>query len=312
MTLLADVPEISLPDYAAGGARRAAFTDALFDGLTRTGFVVLLDHGIDDALLNRAYSASEAFFALPEDAKRAYIVGEGRQRGYTPFGEEHAKDHAAPDLKEFWHVGQETAGRPELAEIYAANVWPAEIADFKSAVLGLYGSLERAGLTLLEALTTPLDLPSDYFDVMARDGNSILRLLHYPPIPEGADPASVRAAAHEDINLITLLVAASASGLELMDHEGRWRPIEAPRNAIIADAGDMLARITGSRIPATTHRVVNPTGPNVSRYSMPFFLHPRPDAVLSRIPSCQDIAPIEPDITADEFLKERLREIGLL
>ncbi|MEL6363617.1 MAG: 2-oxoglutarate and iron-dependent oxygenase domain-containing protein [Pseudomonadota bacterium] len=312
MTLLADVPHIALPDYAAGGARRAGFVDALFDGLTRTGFVILVDHGISEDLLERAYAASETFFALPDAAKRAYIVGEGRQRGYTPFGEEHAKDSAAPDLKEFWHVGRETAGRPDLAGVYAPNVWPEEITDFMPAMLGLYDGLERAGLTLLQALTGPLDLPADYFDAIARDGNSILRLLHYPPIPEGADPASVRAAAHEDINLITLLVAASASGLELKDHEGRWRPIAAPRNAIIADAGDMLARITGRRIPATTHRVVNPTGPNVSRYSAPFFLHPRPDAVLSRIPSCRDLEPVEADITADDFLKERLREIGLL
>ena len=308
---LADVPVISLPDYAAGGGRRAAFTDALHDGLTRTGFVILVDHGISEDLLDAAYQASEDFFALPGDVKLKY-VGPGGQRGYTPFGAEHAKDHAAPDLKEFWHVGRETEGRPDLAEIYAPNLWPPEVANFKAATLALYTALDTAGMQLLEALTKPLDLPTDYFEGIARDGNSILRLLHYPPIGEDADPASVRAAAHEDINLITLLVAASASGLEILDKDGSWRAIEAPRNAIVADAGDMLARITGARIPATTHRVVNPAGPNVSRFSAPFFLHPRPDAVLSRIPSCRDIERVEEDITANDFLLQRLREIGLM
>nr|WP_305889011.1 2-oxoglutarate and iron-dependent oxygenase domain-containing protein [Parvularcula maris] len=275
--------------------------EALYRALMRTGFVVLTDHGIDLSRLHETYETVASFFALPEQTKERYVVGRDGQRGYTPFGRENAKGNPVPDLKEFWHVGRDAI---------APNVWPDEPEAFRRDVAWLYEELDRVGLDLLRALTSPLEVARAYFDEMAAGGNSVLRLLHYPPIPEGSDPNAVRAAAHEDINLITLLVSASAAGLELMDRDGVWRPIEAPADAIIADAGDMLARITNGHIPATTHRVVNPDGPNTSRYSMPFFLHPRPDAVLSVLPQFRGEGAAE-DITAGDFLAERLAEIGL-
>lgn len=296
----ADVPCLPLSDYATGLAP-SVFANALHDSLAGTGFVIITDHGVDLGRLSSVYDTSAAFFALPEAEKRRYVVGTGGQRGYTPFGVEHAKGVDAPDLKEFWHVG-----RDEIAP----NVWPADPAAFRADIEWLYESLDAVGLLLLQALTGPLGLPVTFFDAMANGGNSILRLLHYPMIPEGVDPRSVRAAAHEDINLITLLVSASAAGLELKDHDGVWRAIEAPKDAIIVDAGDMLARLTNGHIPSTTHRVVNPEGPNTSRYSMPFFLHPKPSASLACLPQFKD-GTEDPDITAGAFLDQRLAEIGL-
>jgi isopenicillin N synthase-like dioxygenase/uncharacterized protein with HEPN domain len=289
----------SVPVMTFAATRR--FPDQLYDALADTGFVVVTDHGIDLSRLHAAYAAVEAFFALPEAEKLAYMVGADGQRGYTPFGREHAKDSPAPDLKEFWHVG-----RNEIAP----NVWPERPAAFEREVAWLYEALDELGLTLLRALTAPLGAAEDTFDEMARGGNSVLRLLHYPPLTTEADPRSIRAAAHEDINLITLLVSASAAGLELLDREGQWRAVEAPPDSVIVDVGDMLSRVTNYRLPATTHRVVNPEGPNTSRYSMPFFLHPRPDAMLSVFEGYRDGSEPE-DITAGAFLRQRLEEIGL-
>ncbi|NRA29289.1 MAG: isopenicillin N synthase family oxygenase [Parvularculaceae bacterium] len=275
--------------------------DALFHALTETGFVIVTDHGIDLSELEATYASVERFFSRPVSEKETFITGDGGQRGYTRFGTENAKDNPVPDLKEFWHVGRDAI---------SPNVWPDEPSDFRQRVTWLYEQIDALGLKLLSALTSPLNIPESTFDDMAAGGNSVLRLLHYPPIPDDADPNAVRAAAHEDINLITLLVAASCAGLELLDRTDTWRAIEAPENAIIVDAGDMLARITNGRIPATTHRVVNPDGPNKSRYSMPFFLHPKSEAVLSVFPQFKD-GTEEPDITGGAFLDERLREIGL-
>lgn len=291
--------DLAVPVMSLQGACK--LPDQLFDALADTGFVVVTDHGIDLSRLHAAYAAVEAFFALPEAEKRRYMVGTDGQRGYTPFGREHAKDADAPDLKEFWHVG-----RDEIAP----NVWPEQPADFAREVAWLYDALDGLGLKLLRALTGPLGVPGDTFDAMAAGGNSVLRLLHYPPLSPDADPRSIRAAAHEDINLITLLVSASAAGLELRDREGRWHAIDAPPDSVIVDSGDMLARITNGALPATTHRVVNPEGPNTSRYSMPFFLHPRPDAVLSVFDQYRDGSEAD-DITAGAFLRERLEQIGL-
>lgn len=274
---------------------------ALYAALTDTGFVVLTDHGIDLSRLHHAYRAARAFFDLPAEEKARFVVGSDGQRGYTAFGRENAKGNPVPDLKEFWHVGRDAI---------APNVWPDEPPDFRDAVGWLYDELDRVGLDILRALTRRLGIPGTTFDEMATDGNSVLRLLHYPPVPGDADPRAVRAAAHEDINLITLLVSASAAGLEILGRDGSWQAVQAPPDAIIADAGDMLARITNGRIPATTHRVVNPDGENVSRYSMPFFLHPRPDAVLETFPAFRD-GTEQPPITAQAFLAERLAEIGL-
>jgi isopenicillin N synthase-like dioxygenase len=274
--------------------------ERLYASLRDTGFVIVTDHGIDLSQLHRAYAQIEAFFALPEAQKRRFVVGADGQRGYTPFGREHAKDSPAPDLKEFFHVGRESI---------APNIWPSTPAHFRASVEWLYTALDELGLALLDALEAPLAMTQGSFRTMAKGGNSVLRLLHYPPIGPDADPASIRAGAHEDINLITLLVSASASGLQLFI-EGEWREVNAPANAVIVDTGDMLARITHHHLPATTHRVVNPTGPNVSRYSMPFFLHPKPQAILSCLPQFCDGSQA-PDITGEDFLKQRLAEIGL-
>ena len=297
--MTAPVSTLALGDFGRG--RATDFATEFYRALVDTGFVIITEHGIDLGRLHAAYDTVAAFFEQDDNAKACYMVGTDGQRGYTPFGREHAKDANVPDLKEFWHVGRDAI---------APNVWPDEPEAFREAVAWLYDALDHTGLMLLRALTGPLALPTDYFDAMAAGGNSILRLLHYPPIPDGADPRCVRAAAHEDINLITLLVSASAAGLELLGRDGQWQAIEAPPDSIIVDAGDMLARITNGHIPATTHRVVNPEGPNTSRYSMPFFLHPRPDAVLSCLPQFRD-GTEAPDITGQGFLEERLGEIGL-
>jgi isopenicillin N synthase-like dioxygenase len=306
------VPELSLAAYVSGGpAERAQFIEALDEGFRYFGFIILKDHGVSRDLLKRAYEMSRAFFAGPEEEKRRFMRGVDGQRGYTPFGREHAKTSKVGDLKEFFHVGREFAPASPLAAIYPTNLWPENPARFRETFLSLYEALEEAGMVMLEALEPTLDVPRGHFRKMATNGNSILRLLHYPPVPKDADPQAVRAAAHEDINLITILVAAEGGGLELLDRDGNWLPVETDPDNLIVDAGDMLARATNDVIPATTHRVVNPKGPNVSRYSMPFFMHPHSDAVLECIPSCKGAGAKYPPITADAFLKQRLKEIGL-
>jgi isopenicillin N synthase-like dioxygenase len=306
------VPELSLAEYVSGGpGERARFIEALDEGFRYFGFIILKDHGVSRDLLARAYEMSRAFFAEPEAEKRRYMRGVDGQRGYTPFGREHAKTSKVGDLKEFFHVGREFAPASPLASVYPTNLWPETPTRFRETFLSLFDALEEAGMVMLEALEPTLDVPRGYFRKMATNGNSILRLLHYPPVPKDADPDAVRAAAHEDINLITILVAAEGGGLELLDRDGNWLPVETERDNLIVDAGDMLARATNDVIPATTHRVVNPKGPNVSRYSMPFFMHPHSDALLECIPSCVGDGAKYPPITADAFLKQRLKEIGL-
>jgi isopenicillin N synthase-like dioxygenase len=308
------VPELSLNDYIDGSAQaRTAFIENFFSGLKDYGFIVLRDHPISHDLLNQAYTLVERFFALPVDAKMKYALKDhGFQRGYTPFGQEHAKDAKVSDLKEFWHVGRDLEAGHRYESVYPTNVWPDEVAEFQTVMTKIFRELDRVGKIMLEALTYPLELERDFFSKMMGEGNSILRLLHYPPIPEGVDPRCVRAAAHEDINLITILVSATSSGLQLKDRDGSWLPIESDANSLVVDAGDMLSRITNEMIPSTTHQVVNPEGPNTARYSMPFFIHPNPDAILSCLPSCTGAGKKFPPITAQDFLYQRLREIGLL
>ena len=304
------VAELSLEAFTSGSEReRAQFTDALFTGLKEYGFIILKDHAIDVDLLHEAYRASERFFALPESNKSNYDVG--HNRGYTAFGREHAKNSKHPDLKEFFHVGRDLEHAHPLKPLFPDNVWPVEVEDFKDIFEEVFTALDDTGRTMLRALTGPLRVEGEYFSRLTNAGASTLRLLHYPPIPAGADPNRVRAAAHEDINLITLLVSASSSGLELLTRDGEWLPVDTAADNIIVDAGDMLARITNDVIPATTHRVVNPRGPNVSRYSMPFFMHPNPDAVLSCIDSCRGAGARYPDITERDLRMERLRAIGI-
>lgn len=312
---LRKVPTLSLATYTHGDIpSRAHFVEQLFIGLKEYGFIILKDHNVQAEDLKKAYGLLEKFFSLPEDTKKKYAAPEkGFQRGYTPFGKEHAKDSPVMDLKEFWHVGRELAADHPLRKVYPDNVWPVEVAEFKEHFLKLFTAIEQAGIVMLEALTGPLGVDKDFFVKMTNDGNSILRLLHYPPIAEGVDPRCVRAAAHEDINFITILPAATASGLQLKDRDGTWLDIDSEPDTLIVDVGDMLSRLTNDVLPSTTHRVINPQdGKNLSRYSMPFFMHPHPEAMLSCLPSCVGSGAKYPDITGQAFLEQRLREIGLL
>ena len=302
------VPELSLKAFTHGDAAdRAAFSDALMRGLQDYGFFTLKDHNVDSGLLDIAYDHAVEVFARPEAEKRAAMGG---LRGYTPFGTEHAKDSHLPDLKEFWSIGRELPKDLVLDEDLPPNVWPAA-PGFRETFLTLYEALDETGRILLRALAPKLDLPEDYFDPLVRYGTSILRVLHYPPVPDDTPPGCVRSAAHEDINFLTILVAARGAGLQLLDRDGAWLPVETAPGNLIVDSGDMLERLTNGVIPSTTHRVVNPKGPNVSRYSMPFFMHPASSVSLKALASCAANGPARPEITAGEFLAERLRAIGL-
>lgn len=308
------IPTVRLSDYTQGTSKdRAHFVQAFGDGIKEFGFVTVAEHGVDDGLIRRTYADVEKFFALPDTTKRAYeIEGGGGQRGYTGFGKEHAKNQKVGDMKEFWHVGRDVGPDSPHATHYGSNVWPDQVETFKQNTLALYDALDRAAAVMLQALAEYFAVPTPTFSNMAQDGNSVLRLIHYPPLKEKFIPGGVRAAEHEDINLITLLCESTSSGLELLTREGEWLAVDALKGTIVVDSGDMLHRVTNDVIPATTHRVVNPrsTADDVERYSMPFFVHPYPDCVLSPLPECG--APKYEPITADAFLQQRLREIGLI
>ena len=309
----AQVPALSLNDEAADPD---AFAAALGGSFERFGFAVIADHGIPQDLIDRAWKETAELFALPEDEKRSYFTpAGGGQRGYTPFKTEIAKDAKHVDLKEFWHVGRQLAAGHRFAGDMPANIWPTRPEGFESTFLELFTAFDRAGDRLLSAIARHLRLAPNWFDHAVEDGNSILRLLHYPPIP--LDAEGVRAGAHEDINLITLLLGAEEAGLELLDKDGRWLAIKPPQGAMVVNVGDMLQRLTNHVLPSTTHRVVNPPPERRghSRYSMPFFLHPAPDFLIETLPGC--ITPENPNryptpITAHDYLHERLVEIGLV
>ncbi len=292
------------------------FDAALGESLERYGFAVICDHGLAPDLVDAALAGTKAVFALPEAIKRRYFVpGGAGQRGYTPFGRETAKGAAVHDLKEFWHVGRELPPDHPYRAAMPDNLWPAEIEGFRPAVYGLYQALDHLGGRVLRAIASHLGLEDDAFDAAVRDGNSVLRLLHYPPVQAGSE--GVRAEAHEDINAITLLLGAEEAGLELLDRDGRWLAIDPPPGAIVCNIGDMLQRLTNGVLPSTTHRVVNPAPErrHLSRYSTPFFLHFAPDFRLETLASCVAIkgANAFPTvITADEFLRRRLQELRLV
>jgi isopenicillin N synthase-like dioxygenase len=302
------VPELSLTQFTRGdAAAKSAFSKALSASLREYGFVVLTEHNVPIPLLERAYALGTEAFNRPVEEKRRFVGG---LRGYTPFGVEHAKDNPHPDLKEFWQIGHDANDGAPPSEFSAPNVWPDTPAAFRETFSALFASLNDTGCLLLQALAPTLGLSEEFFEPRVRRGDSVLRVLHYPPIPAGVDPQRVRSAAHEDINLLTILVAAKGPGLELLDRDGTWLPIITEANALIVDSGDMMARLTNNVIPATTHRVIN-ASPHRSRYSMPFFMHPTADTSLACLPSCiSDGARYEP-ITAGAFLSQRLKEIGL-
>ena len=282
------------------------------------GFAVIRDHGIPQDLIERAESLSREFFALPEDTKRAYkIEGGGGARGYTPFGIEKAKDAEVFDLKEFWHVGRELPEGHDLQKYMQPNVWPSEVEGFRATFSTLYSSFEQAGGRVLEAIALHLGLPREWFAATVEDGNSVMRLLHYPPLTDSRAEGAIRAAAHGDINTITLLLGAEEAGLELLTAAGEWKAIDVPEGALVVNIGDMLDRLTNGKLRSTTHRVVNPVGEAAyrARYSMPFFLHFRPDFMIETLESCLD--PHRPGehpapISSHEFLQQRLREINLV
>ena len=291
---------------------RENFLNELFTGLQEYGFVVLRDHAIDRQRLDHAYQLLERLFALPVETKLKYDSGDGGRRGYTAFGRENAKGNPHADLKEFWHVGQELPRDSAYVNDYPDNVWPEEIPEFETFFKSFYRDLEALGKTILEALGEAMNLEPDFFRNMVTDGNSICRLLHYPATRHLDTQHSVRAAAHADINLLTLLVGATDLGLELLDQNGDWKPVVSSEEEIVLDTGDMMSRLTNDVLPATVHRVVNPTNQERSRYSMPFFLHPHSEASLECLPQCVGPEGSKyPPITAGEFLEQRLIEIGL-
>ncbi|MEM1053550.1 MAG: 2-oxoglutarate and iron-dependent oxygenase domain-containing protein [Pseudomonadota bacterium] len=280
------------------------------------GFAVVRDHGISQELIERAEETSKAFFALPDDVKRAYKVeGGGGARGYTPFGTEKAKDADIFDLKEFWHVGRELPADHALAQFMAPNIWPKEIEEFEETFSALYSAFEETGLRVLQAIALHLGLEQNFFASTVEDGNSVMRLLHYPPLGPEAPEGAIRAAAHGDINTITLLLGAEEAGLELLTKAGDWHPVYAEEGSLVINVGDMLERLTAGTLRSTTHRVVNPKGAGAqrSRYSMPFFLHFRPDYMIEPLASCvaQKGARPEEPISSHDFLLQRLREINL-
>jgi isopenicillin N synthase-like dioxygenase len=279
------------------------------------GFAVIADHGIPHELIHRAEDKAKAFFALPEQAKRKYAIeGGGGARGYTPFGIETAKGAKAHDLKEFWHVGRDLPPGHKFAAHMPPNIWPEEIASFRDTFTQLYAAFDRTGLKILRAIARYLGIDEDYFVDTVRDGNSVMRLLHYPPI-EGEPGGHVRAGAHEDINTITLLLGAEEAGLELLTRDGRWIPVSPRPGELVVNIGDMLQRLTNGKLRSTSHRVVNPPAERRgrSRYSMPFFLHFRSDFLIEALPGTvpEGEQPKWPPITADDYLQERLREIKL-
>lgn len=284
-----------------GMAGTAEFGTAIGRSLMETGFFILENVAIDLDLVDRAYRVSQAFFALPESVKRTYALPELHgQRGFTPFGQEHAKDSLYPDLKEFWHVGNPTV---------RSNLNPVEIPEFQPTLMALYQALDDCGQVILQAITQFLQEP--LASIYLPGGDSILRVIHYPPIPEQAPSQSLRAAAHEDINLITLLPTATASGLEILQ-DGEWRSVEALPGSLIVDSGDMLQWRTNGQFKSTTHRVVNPENQRDRRFSMPFFVHPHPEMDLTPLTGCVASGQAHfPPITAGAYLQQRLAEIGL-
>ena len=315
-----EVPSVDLADFTANDpARRDNFVRTLGDAFENIGFVAVKNHGLSDALTQKLYRSVKQFFDLPEAVKASYEVkGLGGQRGYTAKGKEHAKGRKVGDLKEFYHIGQEIAEADAARLGYPQNIFPQEVPEFEAATVEAYRTLEAAGRQILRAIALYLELDEFYFDPEVEFGNSILRPIHYFPIadPQDIPVDAVRAAAHGDINLITLLMGASAEGLQVLRQDGKWIPVTTLSDRIVVNVGDMLERLTNKKLRSTLHRVVNPAAGfwNTPRYSIPFFMHPVSKMNLACLPSCIDQQHPKQfaDITAGEFLNQRLQEIGLI
>jgi isopenicillin N synthase-like dioxygenase len=309
------IPVVDLSDFSGDGKKKASFVEALGKAYEEVGFVAVKNHGIPDQTIADLYKFTKAFFSEDSATKKKYeIPGLAGQRGYTSFGKEHAKGSKAADLKEFFQFGQTVEDNDPIASEYPANINVTEVPSFTPTFFKAYRGFEASGGRLLRAIALYLGLDETYFDPFVHNGNSILRAIHYPPIT--SEPLSaIRAEQHEDINLITLLVGASADGLEILSKQDEWVPVTSLPEQIVVNVGDMLQRLTNNKLKSTTHRVVNPPKEKwgSSRYSIPFFLHPKSSMSLACLPGCIDAKHPKdyPDATAGEYLDERLREIGL-
>ena len=310
------IPAVDLEDFLSGDpVRKASFVDQLGNAYEEVGFVALKNHGVPDELISNLYEYVQQFFSLPLEKKLAFEVpGLAGQRGYTSFGREHAKGSEAPDLKEFFQYGQNVEDNDSIKEEYPDNVQVSSVAHFNETLYQSYKNFEKSGTAMLQAIAIYLGLDEHYFDKYVHNGNSILRCIHYPPITQEPKSA-IRAEQHEDINLITLLVGASADGLEILTKQNEWVGVTSLPGQIVVNVGDMLQRLTNNKLRSTTHRVVNPHRDlwHTSRFSMPFFLHPRSEMSLACLEGCIDDShpKVYENATAGEYLDERLREIGL-
>jgi isopenicillin N synthase-like dioxygenase len=308
---MTQMPVISLASTDAD-----ALGQSLGDSFKTYGFATVVDHGLDPTLVAKAWALTKELFDQPEAEKlKGFDTAIAGQRGYTPFKTEIAKGADHHDLKEFWHVGRDVDPDSPLAGSMLPNIWP-DVPEFKETFQLLFAEMDKVGARILSSIALYLGLPADWFDPAIEDGNSILRLLHYPPII-GATDGCIRAGAHDDINLITLLLGAEEAGLEILRPDGSWMSVAPPAGGIAVNVGDMLQRLTNHMLPSTTHRVVNPSGERskFSRYSMPFFLHLRSDFPIKTLRQCisEENPNRYPDpILADDYLRERLIEIGLL
>jgi len=304
-----------IPTLSLHEADSPAFVRDLGTAYEHHGFVILTDHGMPQSLIDRFLELYKTFFAWPEQTKRRYhIPGGGGARGYTPFGIETAKGATHHDLKEFWHVGRELPQGHPYRKYMADNVWIDELPGFRDTSIEMFETFDRTGRRILRAIAAILNLPGDFFEDKVQLGNSVLRVIHYPPMPP-QPTESVRAGAHEDINVITLLLGAEEPGLQVLSKRGEWLEVNPAPGSMVVNVGDMLQRLTNGALRSTSHRVINPKSDRArhARYSMPFFLHFNPDFPIAALPSC--VGPGKPEplppILAEEYLQERLREIKL-
>ncbi len=311
-----EIPVVFVKDFLSGGSAREGFVKLVGDSLRDIGFFAVADHNLTPDLLAGAYQSAAEFFELPVASKMACQPDNAAgQRGYTGLYVEHAKDSGAPDLKEFYQVGRvDVEDAHEVHRPYGPNVWPAQIPSFQERMSTLYKAQDKLGRLLLEACALYMGEQQDLFADMVAEGDTIIRVLYYPPVPDEAPDGAIRAAAHEDINLITILPGATASGLELLGRDGEWLEVEAQHDHVIVDSGDMLQNISNGLFRSTTHRVVNPSDRASKRYSMPCFVHPVREADLTPLPGCVAKTGgkvLYPSTTAGAYLRKRLAEIGL-